>query len=379
MNLNSPKLASIENCTGCLSCYNICPTSAIYIVKNKEGFIQPKINSTKCISCFKCSSSCPEMNDKEQNKIPIKSYAGCGKNKIIENSASGGIFATLAKNIISNGGTVYGVTLKIINNIPEVYHTRISNIDNIKDIQGSKYVQSFIGKIYIEVKKDLDNGKTVLFSGTPCQIAGLKSFLNKEYKNLYTVDLICHGVPSIEMFSKYLIYLSKKYGESLSSFIFRSKCNGWGPLIATVTTESGIKKIINYRNSVYLSLFLKGYIYRDSCYNCKYANLVRIGDITIGDYWGVEKEEPTILKNKLSKEEGISCILINSRKGIKLLQDFGKDIIIAESKLIKIATNNSQLIKPVNNYIHKKKRIIGLNKVLGIRLFNILYKFHLPL
>ena len=215
------KLCDKKNCTGCMACYNICPRKAISI-KEFKGFYYPEIDDEKCINCGLCSKTCPALNKLEKNKpIDDKCFAILNKNIKIRNaSSSGGVFYELAKSIINNNGVVYGASW---DNSLVVNHIRVDNVSDIKLLQGSKYVQSNINNIYNLIKNDLDDKKKVLFSGVPCQISGLKLFLKKDYSNLYTVEVLCHGSSSPIIFEEHKKFIEKKYDDKLVGINFRFK------------------------------------------------------------------------------------------------------------------------------------------------------------
>ena len=359
-------LTQKEECTGCMACYNICPTEAIEIKKDEDGFYSPEINETKCINCHACSTCCPVKSNTQKLNVPILAFAGCSQKKmILKDSSSGGIFTTIAYSVLKQQGIVYGATLQFKNGAPNVFHKRITDLNELHQIQGSKYIQSTIGKIYQQVLNDLKNERIVLFSGTPCQIAALYSFLDKKQANLtnlFSIDIICHGIPSICFFNEYTNYLSKKMKKTISGFSFRSKYAGWGQLIAEVKFEDDLEKFLLHSNkSSYYSFFLKGYIYRNSCYNCKFAGMERIGDLTIGDYWGVQSEETEKIENHiLDLNTGVSCIFINKLQGLKLIKLYGNKLNIYKTNEIKIAKHNNQLIRPSKKHPLKRKILFSL-------------------
>lgn len=271
-----------SNCTGCGSCFNICPTSAIEMVENEQGFIEPRIDEKKCINCGLCKNKCPSINSIKTEKIK-ETYAATSKNnETVLKSSSGGIFSEIANYVIENNGCVFGAAFD--ENL-QVEHIFIEKKEEIIKLSGSKYIQSNTGTTYKAAKKELEKGRSVLYTGTPCQIAGLKSFLGKEYPSLITVDLICHGVPSQNFFNKYIEYISK--GKKITNYNFRHKeKNDTNCMILTYKLNNKIIKIKNPFVDSYYYAFLNGYIYRDNCYQCKYANCNRIGDITIRRFLG---------------------------------------------------------------------------------------------
>ena len=357
----SPKLALPNDCTGCMACFNACPTQAIKIKQDKEGFYIPIVDIAKCVSCNICTNSCPIYNP-QKLYVPITAFAGNTKiGSIGKNSASGGIFSTIAFDFLEKKGIVYGATCIFNNGVPSIFHKRIDKISALKQLQSSKYVQSIIGTTFKQVLTDLQNGLAVLFSGTPCQIAGLYSFLKKKninISNLFTIDIICHGVPSQSFFKRYIKFISKKFDDKIVDFNFRSKCKGWGELISEIKFQTK-NKIIKANKSSYYSLFLKGYIYRSCCYSCKFAGMERIGDITIGDYWGIQLEEESNKTKELNISKGASCIFINKSKGLKLINLYGSNLNLFSTKEIKIAKHNSQLIMPAKEHPLKRKFLLS--------------------
>lgn len=342
-----------EQCCGCAACYNACIKQAIMFKPDLNGFYYPFIDSSKCIDCGKCLRVCNYKSEKCGYSHKI-CYAGASKEEsVLDSSSSGGVFATLAISFMKSQGVIYGCSLKKINGRFVALHTRISELSELSVLQGSKYVQSYIGSTYKDAKKDLDDGKLVMFVATPCQIAGLKKFLQgKSYDNLYCVDIICHGVPSITFFQSYIAYLEKKKNVKIDDFVFRDKKYGWSVWGSAIIKKHSKKSkmLQNRHNSAYYHYFLSGDIYRESCYSCKYASSKRIGDITIGDFWGVEIEYPSYLFDKggdFKRDKGISCVLVNSDHGLKMIENYGKKINLLPANFDKIRAHNGQLNKPV--------------------------------
>lgn len=365
-----------ENCCACGACYNICPKNAIEMVVDEYGFKYPKIDYTKCISCGACKRVCAFQNVIEKNE-PLQVVAAARKdeNKIMK-SASGGIFAVFAEYFLSIGGIVYGVALVKENNTLVPKHIGIDDLKDLPKLLGSKYVQSDIDNVYKEIRTLLNNKKQILFSGTPCQVAGLKAFLGKKYENLFTIDIICHGVPNAEFFKGYLEILEKKFNGKILDFKFRDKKDGWGPYIlsADILKQNKLQKERKYiylDESTYASMFLYTDILRLNCYKCKYTNKHRTGDITIGDYWGIEKEHPELLKingGLLDTKKGISAIIINTEKGKLGLEKLGQEIVYFDTTYEKVAIVNTQLREPskygkYRDKIMEEYKIGGFNKV----------------
>jgi len=334
------KLNKKENCTGCGACIQACPKEAIQMKENKEGFIEPIINKEKCINCGICSNICPQLVRKNEFKQPIDIYAVKNKKEdILLNSSSGGFFSVIAEYFINKGGKVFGATL---NNNLETEHIGISNLEEIYKIRGSKYVQSNTKTTFKEVQRLLDNDIHVLYTGTPCQIGGLKAFLKKEYEKLCTVEVICHGVPNQRLMKKQIAYLEDKYNDRIINVLYRDKDIGaWGNIGLTVKTEKGNKRFIPAKLNPYLDAFLSGKTYREVCYKCKYANKGRIADITMGDYWGIKKQHPEFESNN-----GVSAILINNEKGAKIFEEIKNNLCFIKSTFGKVKEENQNLVRP---------------------------------
>ena len=344
---------SKKDCCACGACVNICPKQAIQMQEDENGFLYPIIDNDKCIKCGLCIKTCALQNSKLTN-TPLKTYAAQSNNTDLKKSASGGIFASLAINVIKAGGVVYGAALENVNGKLTCRHIAVNSVSNLEKLQGSKYIQSNIGNIYQDVKENLLENKTVLFSGTPCQVDGLREYLGKKYENLYCIDIICHGVPSNKMFQDYIETLEKKYNDKIIDFKFRDKTKGWG-LTAKGYTAKGYTAIIPANVSSF-------YYYRDSCYSCKYACKNRCGDITIGDYWGIENAHPEVLKNNsvLDYRNGVSCLIVNTEQGKKLIEKYKDDLKLIESDFEKAAEENRQLNRASVCNVEKRDEILNL-------------------
>ncbi len=357
-----------ENCCGCGACANVCPKEAISMKYDEIGFIYPHIDESKCIACGKCVSTCSFLHHEKINATSEPNvYAAAAKDKdVLRKSTSGGIFAEAAKWVISQGGVVFGAAW---NRDYSVQHIQVTSQEDLHLLQGSKYVQSCIGDTYKDVKVALTKGITVLYAGTPCQISGLKSYLNKEYDNLFTIDIVCHGVSSDILLKNDIQYLLKKNGmlETGAVVRFRTKDKGWG---TSGNIESNGKKIpFDSIHSPYYYYYLQSSIYRDSCYNCHYASEARVGDITLGDYWGVEKAHPDV-ESTIKTMDGVSCVLANTVKGQHLLDCISNNIHLIPSTLSKARERNGQLVhcctKPQNRAhifkLYKETEYVGVVK-----------------
>lgn len=317
------------NCYSCELCKNICPVEAITMEEDIEGFRYPVIDEGKCIKCGLCKNKCIYHNGLEnKDEIPSIVMAAYNKNKnVLKSSSSGGVFTALYEYVIKQKGYVVGVKY---NEKMEAVYAMASSLKECEKFRGSKYVEAKVQNIKKEIKDKLEDGKIVLFVGNPCQLQALRSFLGKPYENLYLVEIICHSIPSAKVFKNYIHYLENKYESKVIDFKFRDKAKGWGNGKATikVTFENGkeIEELAKYNN--YNRAFASNYIQRLSCYNCEFAGDNKFADMTIGDYWGIEKVMPKVAKRE---KNGISIIKINSNKGKKLFDKIKPDLEYFES------------------------------------------------
>lgn len=311
-------------CTGCMACYNICPKEAIIIKEDAKGFKYPSVNKEICINCGLCTKVCAtnKLIDKKYNIQQV--YAA--KHKDISyrlESSSGGMFGELANYVIQQQGCVFGAAFDKDNN---VRHIKIEKIEQIKLLQKSKYVQSDVNKTYKEVKNELLKDRYVLYSGTPCQIEGLlKTLTDINLEKLITCDIVCHGVPSPTFFCEYKKMLEKKYKSKISEINFRYK-NKNGTQNLFVKFENGKEYIQTCSKDIYYKLFSKNYILRESCFYCKFANMNRIADITLGDFWGIKKTT-----NNFEDNKGVSLVILNTNKGERIFEHVKEKFELIES------------------------------------------------
>lgn len=331
----SPMLADRYNCTGCGACANACEKSALEMTFDDEGFRYPVINTDKCVNCKLCESACP-VNRLDSTvvagKTNIKAYYAFSKaTEICANSSSGGIFTEIATQVISCGGVVYGVGF---DNSWNVAHMRAETIGELNDLRTSKYVQSDTGSVYREVKTELLNGRTVLFTGTPCQVAALKAFLGKAYDNLITQDIICHGVPSPGLWNTYLDQDHRS--KNITEISFRDKTQGWNAFSMKVRYADGTSYRKLATEDPYERAFLANLILRPSCHQCQFKTVSRCSDITLADYWGVEVVHP-----ELKEQQGVSLVLVHSDKGQTLLGEIKDKLVLSETEIdIAISMNH---------------------------------------
>ena len=343
----SPFLADENSCTGCGVCYNICPSSALKMEYNKEGFIFPVIDGDKCTKCMGCKKICPIINTKLINNNFTKSvYISWNKNiKQRKFSSSGGVFPILANHILNNNGYVYGAIYDI--NM-EVIHDCIDNKKNVGKLSGSKYVQSNIIKIYKDIKTKLEDDRIVLFSGLPCEITALYSYLDKKYDNFYTCELFCHGVPSPILFNSYVKYFEEQAGKKIKNINFRNKIISWNCPCTAISYFNKFPYIRLQAENPYFYWFGLHYSVRKSCFNCIYRREQRNADISLGDYWGIE-----LIKPKINSKNGVSVIFINSEKGRGLLDQVASELYLEASQFSDVIKGNKYLL---NNFEIPKER-----------------------
>lgn len=319
----SPKLASHYHCTGCGACENACKTGALRLLADEEGFRYPKIDTEKCIGCNACERACPADCVQPAEEATKAYYGFAMDTETCKSSSSGGLFSLLAAHILQQGGTVFGAGFD--KNF-KVCHQRIDSMEDIAKLRTSKYVQSDIGLTFREAETVLKTEKPVLFAGTPCQIAALKQYLKKDYVNLYTQDIICHGVPSPGIWQKYLEQTHS--GKDIQTISFRDKTAGWNDFSMKVSYQDGTAYRELAVKDPFESAFLANLILRPSCYQCQYKTVERVSDITLADYWGVETVHP-----ELKEQQGVSLILTHTKKGEQLLNAVRKDATVHETDL----------------------------------------------
>ena len=332
-----------SSCSGCGVCAELCPKSCISMEQNDNGFIVPVIDSNRCVSCGKCQRVCPMLGNAVRNK-PVKVFGTYAK-KEEQKSASGGMSFLVAKEFIHAGGVVYGaaydknLSVKII---------RVDAVDQLEALQGSKYVQADMVGVLLQVAKDLKNGRKVLFTGTPCEIAGVKALAidQKLDDNLYTTEIICHGTPSPQMFADYLSWAENNYGKKITSYTFRAKKKDTDKdFMLQLGFSDGSERTVSGFKDPYYKLFLSSRWFRESCYECPFATEERVADVTIGDFWNIEK-----LPGDFGRGRRVSVVLANTEKGMELIEDVKGETKQVESTWEVAKAGNANLYRATRKY-----------------------------
>ena len=343
-----------KNCCGCAACAQICPKRCISMEADQEGFYYPIVEKRNCINCGRCKAVCPFLKKGECLEV-LNAYGGYSKDaEVRETSSSGGIFSLLASYMILSGGVVFGISMS--DDCKSAYYREVQDIKDLKYLQGSKYLQAEPGDTYIKVKKYLEAGKKVLFTGTVCQINGLRLYLGKAYSQLYCMDVICHGVPSARLWKKYVNHIEKKYKAKLRNINFRCK----GKKSVNVKMNKADNKFqyiyIPKDEDPYMQMFLNNLSLRPACYDCQYKDIDRReADLTIGDCWGIETYMPDMFDDK-----GTSVIFVHSEKGRKLLEQIRNKLILREGEADRAVSPGAESRK---SPLPHPKRKVYLEKV----------------
>ena len=341
----------VQNCSSCAACANTCSRNAISMQLDANGFYRPVIDSEKCIECGMCERICPWNKMVDNPNVSAdqpKTVAAFAKDTSVRlQSSSGGIFTVLAEQILDNGGVVVGVA----QTAPTRFgHIVVDNKADLAKLRGSKYVQADVGLVYREVRSLLKAGRKVLFSGTPCQVAGLYAVLGNAAAsaNLHTVDIVCHGTPSVKVFEKYVRELEEKNMSPLEAVNFRDKSNGWRSYALQYRFASGQSMSVHHNRSKYMRLFLSCICQNNSCDECHYRKLPRIADVTLGDYWGI-----SMYHREMDDRKGTSVVLLNTDHGIDLFDSVSDKIIRCESKIEFAIDGNPCIVR--SNIFHLKR------------------------
>lgn len=332
------QISNKSKCCGCGACDNICPRNSISMKRDAEGFLYPEVDSSTCVNCGLCEKVCPILNKSERQDI-ISAYALQSLDKSIRfESASGGAFTGIANYVLKKNGIVYGV---IFDEDMNVVHTKAETVHELGKMRGSKYVQSRVGHIFVDVKKELNADRWVCFSGTPCQVEGLSRFLGRKYEKLILVDLVCHGVPSPKVWEKYIREMETEQGKKIVQYSFRSKKTGYHDFGTEIVFEDATSiythdKGID-RDFMHVAFFNE-ICSRPSCHDCKFKTKARVSDFTIFDLWHLSEFYPT-----QEDDLGTTAVLVHTEKGVKLIENLDSENFLAPidiNKVIALDGNN---------------------------------------
>ena len=309
------RLCDTNLCSGCTACAAVCPRDCITMVQDEEGFRRPKVDAARCAECGLCTKVCPVLSVPGSHPMPAAYAAKNKDNAVRELSTSGGVFTLLAQHVLSQGGAVFGAAYDADF---KVEHRMVETSEMLTTLRGAKYAQSDVGSAFRQVKEQLAAGRKVLFSGTPCQVAGLCTFLGKDDPNLLLVDVVCHGVPSPAVWERYLAYKSEQIsdGHRPATVNLRCKDSGWSTYSVDIRWPYGRNYLASNRQDPYIRAFVGDLCLRPSCYRCSCKGLTRCADITLGDYWGVWDQVPSMSDNR-----GTSIVLVHSEKARALWQE----------------------------------------------------------
>lgn len=306
-------------CVGCHACYNCCPLNCITMEDDNEGFMYPRVDQNVCINCKKCEKVCPIIQKPTLGVFSETSFAAYSKNEQIRKcSSSGGVFSVLAQIVLKHNGVVFGAAF---DDQFQVHHIRVESVKDLEMLRGSKYVQSRIEKTFKDAKEILESGREVYFSGTPCQIDGFKNYLGREYENLITQDIICHGVPAPYVWDKYLDSVRNNINSEITQISFRDKLLGWRKYSVRIEGANGKIEMSTFLDNPMMRAYLRDMCLRPSCYDCPSKGVKRSSDITLADFWNVSD-----FIDDFDDDRGTDLIICHSSKGMKLLQEAGSAI-----------------------------------------------------
>lgn len=343
-----------KGCCGCTACMHVCPLKCISMHEDEEGFLYPVIEKEKCIHCHQCEKVCPVRNTDNVHR-KTETFVGYNRNEEIRKySSSGGIFSVIAEWILQQNGVAFGAAFD--ENF-EVHHIAVETKEELEKLRGSKYVQSRLENVYPEVKQYLEMNRKVLFTGTACQIAGLKKYLGKEYETLFTLDVLCHGVPSPKIWRMYLEEMKRQHNALIEKVEFRNKETGWKNYSMNILFSDMQRYCVHFFEDKFMRMFLDNIDLRPSCYACHFKGFPRRSDMTIGDSWGIEKYMPD-----MDDDKGTSIILIHSLKGEIMLDAIKKNLIVREAILDEVLPSTADSRRSVEMHPNRKKYVDGINR-----------------
>ena len=301
-------ITSDERCCGCSACYSICPVKCISMEPDELGFLYPVINKEKCIQCGKCREVCPALGEKQEEKTTVYTFGGYATDeKIRKNSSSGGAFYLIARAVLEMGGKIAGAAFS--EDFRSVHHVLVDSVQDLERLRGSKYVQSDLQDVFRQINEELQSGRMIVFSGTPCQIEGLRNYLGAPYENLLLIEVICHGVAAPKLFEKYIEEMTNEYDSEIETMAFREEEN------VRIKFKNGKDYRENKEKDDYFRMFISDTCLRESCYRCPSRGLKKRADITLSDFWGAENVAPDLVDGG-----GISLISVHTEKGLKFFE-----------------------------------------------------------
>lgn len=341
------------DCCGCGGCAQACPVSCIRMVADAEGFLYPKVDATLCISCGSCTSACPMLLQGRKPARETEVYAAqCHDDELRRTSSSGGVFSLLAERILTEGGAVFGAAFA---EDWSVHHIMIDSAEDLPLLKGSKYLQSRIENTYHQAETVLRSGRAVLFTGTGCQIAGLKSYLKKDYDRLYTAEVFCHGVPSPEVWKKYLQMQKEAYNSTIGEVYFRYKTFGWHRFSMVLRFARGEVYERSHDEDAFMKVFLNNLCLRPSCHGCKFRESRSGADLTIGDAWGIERTMPD-----MDDDKGTSVVVVNTERGRLLWNMVSPEMKVRRGAADTLLADNAMYYKPAKPHPNREKFFAAL-------------------
>lgn len=353
LKINGDKMINItennkKDCCGCTACASACPKNCISMVCDSEGFKYPKIDSKLCVDCGICEKVCPVINSEKNEELPEKAYIVRNTNpEIVKNSTSGGAVTAFCEEILSKNGIIFGGAF---DKDFEVKHMSAEKTEELKIFRSSKYVQSDLTDTFQRVKKSLDDGRYVMFTGTPCQVEGLLKYLKKPYEKLFTVDFVCRAVPSPLVWKKYKELKTKKYNSEITYANFREKTYGYHSANLTLRFANGKKSIENTKTDYMLKSFFDGMCSRPSCNDCAFRKVKRVSDLTVFDCWDITRYVPDLADD----DKGYTAVIVQSEKGSQMLKDVNKKLIMYKADVDTLIKNDG-FMAVQNPDVHPKR------------------------
>ena len=349
------QLTKKADCCGCSACQHSCPKGCITMAADSEGFLYPQVDEAACVNCGLCEKVCPILTKMKAPTGAVSAYgAYISDDKIRKGSSSGGVFSVLAQAVLDRGGMIAGAAF---DEDFSVRHVLVETEEELNRLRGSKYVQSRMEDTYPRIREELKRGRLVLFTGVACQVAGLKAFLGRDYDNLYTVDVLCHGVPSPKVWQHYCREQEATYGQKMTNVFFRDKRNGWRKYSLSMQFGSAGEYSRPAAVDDYLQVFLGDICLRPSCHSCRFKEFPRLSDLTIGDAWGIEKHMPD-----LDDDRGTSVVLANSSKGQSLWDTVVGDLVFRPGELDILLPRDADSRRSVKPHPNRSRFFAALDR-----------------